>query len=237
MHKRVLICVAFAAACGKSSATTKSNASGASGASAAPPSAPAADGPMDKCEIHISGDEKLDVAPQVAHSDTTANGGKVMAGTEYWMTDDDVRSALKTMAGVMSKKSDDEIATEVEADMKKDPRLMLLLVNCSNDDAHINFGPTETSHYADVPFGPKKYALVGKDAKAGEFTGMFGFTPPGGQRQSYSIDGPGTFDITKFDKTGIAGTFHFAATTFKGDKHVTVDGKFDYGCRGSVCAK
>ena len=153
------------------------------------------------------------------------------------MTDDELRMALKTMAGVMSKKSDDEIAAEVDADMKKDPRLLLLLVNCGTDDAHVNFGPTGGSRYADVPFGPKKYAIVGKDAKAGDFSVMFGFTGADGKRASFSVSEPGTLDIAKFDKSGIAGTFHFVAKNYKGDKTVTVDGKFDYLCRGTICTK
>lgn len=247
-HRLLLVTIVLAAACGKSKSTgtggaaasggSAASASGASGASGA--SDLAADtGPKNTCELHIRGDATLDVTASAPRANLAASGGKVSAGTDYWMSEDEQRSALKTLAGLMTKKSDDAVAAEVEADMKKEPRIMLLLVNCSADEAHVNLMPGGASKYADVPFAPKKYALVPtQGAKAGEFVTMFGFTPPSGERTSYSVSEPGTFDLTKFDKTGIAGTFHFVAKSFKGDKSVTVDGKFDYGCLGeTVCAK
>lgn len=238
-HRILLVTIVLAAACGKSKGTETGSAAASGTAAPSAPAAAADTGPQNACEIHIRGDATLDVTASAPRSDRTAGGGKVSAGTDYWMTEDEQRSALKTLAGVMSKKSDDEIAAEVEANMKKEPRIMLLIVNCSADDAHINLMPGGNSKYADVPFAPKKYALVPtQSAKAGDFVTMFGFTPPGGTRSSYSVTEPGSLDITKFDKTGIAGTFHFVAKSFKGDKTVTVDGKFDYGCLGeSVCAK
>jgi hypothetical protein len=240
--KQLLLVALVLGACGKSGGSA---AGGGSAASAAPTAsasgaaapAPAPTGPQDTCVVHVRGDETLDYTASAAKSDRTGNAGKVIAGTDYWMTDDELRSALKTMSGLMSKKSDSDIAAEVEADMKKDPRLVLLLINCANDQGHLNLMPSGGSHYADVPFGPKKYA-ISPDPKAGEFTLMFGLIGADGKRTSYRPSAPGTLELTKFDKTGIAGTFHFVAQTFGKDKTVTVDGTFDYSCRGdSVCAK
>jgi hypothetical protein len=237
MNKRILSCLALAAlaACGKSSSGSGGGASGTSASGAPASGAPAAaDGPQDRCEVHVTGDLSMNMIATRRRSDPHAGGGKVMAGTEYWMTDDDVHSALKTMAGVMSKKSDDEIAAEADAGMKKDPRLMLLLINCGNEDGHLDLGPLADSKYADVPFKPGTYRLVGTGAKPGDFGGMVGFTA-GGKRDSFSISEPGQLALTKFDLTGIAGTFHFKAKNFKGDKSIAVDGSFDYGCRGTIC--
>ena len=168
------------------------------------------------------------------------SGGKVMAGTDYWMTDGELRQALEMMAGLGAKKSDADIAAEVDKDMKNDPRLMLLLINCGDETGHLNFMPGNGSKYADVPFGPKTYKILAtNEGKPGDFGAMVGFTPPGGKRESYGVTGSGTLDVKKFDKTGIAGTFHLTAEKlFKGGDAITIDGDFDYGCAGqSVCAR
>ena len=45
----------------------------------------------------------------------------------------------------------------------------------------------------------------------------------------------GTFDISKFDATGITGTFAFEATAE--GKNVKIAGKFDYVCAGDSKCK
>ena len=193
----------------------------------------AADPAQDHCEVHLTGDVKADLVADHARGVHVAVG-KAMATTDYWLTDDDLRQALEMMAKVMTKAPDAaRVKAKVDEGMKKDPRLVLLLINCGTDDGLLTMGPGGKSHYADVPFAPKKYAIAPTSAasKPGDMGVMLGLHH-GKDHQSFLVSDPGTLDITKFDATGIAGTFHFAAKEMRSGKKVVVDGKFDYGCVG-----
>lgn len=180
------------------------------------------------CEMKVSGDVTKTV---------TSGGGSGAVGADYWMTDDEMRTALKAIAQIFDKKSDAELEREVAASMKEDPRLVLLIINCGSAggaDGSLSLMPGADSKYANVPFGPKSYTiakggLLGGDAKAGEFTAMFSLGDG-----LYGIDEPGELKITKFDKTGIAGSFSFKASErlSNTNKKVTVQGTFDYPCTG-----
>jgi hypothetical protein len=198
-------------------------------ATAGTPAAPAGT-PVGKCSFTVTGDVALNVEGIATKSPPN---GKAMATADYWQTDDQLRSALHVLASLDSKKSKDAVDAEVDAEMKKDPKFMLLLINCGAEAGSINFGPGNDSKYADVPFKPGKYTITSK-AKAGEFGAMVNLRPPG-KHQSFSISDPGTLDITKFDLTGLTGTFTFKAKSFDGKQAVEIKGSFDYPCVGAAC--
>ena len=229
-----LLCAA-AASCGKSE--SKSDPAGGSGsasgssaaASAAPAAAPASpSGDLGGCKIDISGDVTLSASPvRASPGDTKTN-----FGTDYWLTDSELETALGVMVSLDSKA--DKKAKVAEA-MKQDPRFFLYMMTCGDDQFSVSFTPGNGSKYADVPRGPKKYPLV-KDPKAGEFGIMFQL-----KNDIFGVAEPGTFEVTRFDSSHVTGTFAFRAEQRFATgtaKKVQVAGSFDLICYGSQsCGK
>ena len=51
----------------------------------------------------------------------------------------------------------------------------------------------------------------------------------------FAVSSPGEVALTKFDETGITGTFSFSASASDA-RAITVSGSFDFACTGrSVC--
>lgn len=219
------------AACGKSSdGMAGSNAPKPASPSANAPGAAAATGPQDHCEVHVTGAQTVDI---LGTKPRGRPDGKVSAGSEYWLTDDEIRRALATLVRIGGDKpSKQEVDRKVDEGMQKDPRLWLLLMNCSTDDGFLNLSASNSSRSSDIPFGPHTY-VIASDPKAGEFSGMFSIKQ--GKHVSYLLAAPGKLEITKFDGTGITGTFGFEAETRDKTQHVTVKGSFDFGCAGQKC--
>src|SRR5690349_18435936 len=224
---KCLLCIALTlAACGKSSDRT-------TGSKSAEPSATtpaAATGPTDRCEVHVTGSQTVDI---IGSKPRGQQSGKVSAGSEYWLTDQELRYALATFVRLGGDKpSKDEIERKVDEGMKKDPRLWLLMINCATDDGFLNLSASNASKSSDVPFAPHSY-VIASEPKAGEFGGMFSLEKV--KRVGYHLAAPGNLEITKFDATGITGTFGFEAASRDNSEHVTVKGSFDFGCAGQKC--
>jgi hypothetical protein len=243
---RSLLVVALIAACGKSSAP-----SGGAPASSAPAAAPSgtpaiqglpspegappprASGGDDRCEIHVKGDATVDAIIGHPHGQDSTRHARVGAATDYWMTEEELRMGLAVMAGMNAGGSQSYEANTAAAEeaMKKDPRMFLLVLECGNEQARLQLAPAPGSRYADVPYAPKKYRIAATAPQPGDFAATF-VLAQAGQRQAWAAADGGTVDITRFDKSGIAGTFHFTAKSAAGDHSITVDGSFDYGCMG-----
>jgi hypothetical protein len=232
MNLRLGIACALLVACGGKKDAAPSAGSGAAG-SASPTSGSAstpAGTPVGKCTFTVTGDLTLTVD---AIATKSPPNGRAMATADYWQTDDQIRSALQMMTGLDRKKSKETVNAEVDAAMKKDPKFMLLLVNCGADGGSLNFGPGRDSKYADIPFKPGKYPIVPGTPKPGELAVMINLRPPTGHK-SFEVSEPGTIDITKFDATGITATFAFKAKSRDG-KAVEIKGSLDYPCVGVAC--
>jgi hypothetical protein len=236
MNLRLGMACALLIACGGKKDASPSTGSATPTTTAAGSSAPSATSsapkgtPAGKCSFAVTGDVALNVEALATKSPPN---GKAMATADYWQTDEQLRSALHVLAGLDSKKSKDAVDAEVDTEMKRDPKFMLLLINCGAEAGSLNFGPGKDSKYADVPFKPGKYPIT-SDAKAGEISAMINLRPPG-KHQSFRLSEPGTLDITKFDLTGITGTFTFKAKSFDGKQAIEVKGSFDYPCVGAGC--
>jgi hypothetical protein len=218
------------AACGKSSdGKAASNAPSPAGPSTSAPAEAVATGPQDRCEVHVTGALTVDI---VGTKPRGSQNPKMSVGSEYWYTDDELRGALGTMTRIGGDKlSKDEVNRKVDEAMKKDPRLWLLLINCSTDDGFLNLSASNSSTSKDVPFGPHTY-VIASDPKAGEFSTMLSIKQ--GKRTGLGLAAPGKLEITKFDTTGITGTFAFEAET-RDKSAATVKGSFDFGCAGRKC--
>jgi hypothetical protein len=185
------------------------------------PAAPAADTSKGSCEITVEGD---------VQATATAPGGPAAVGTDYWMTPEEQDKAVEMMIGVLEKDKAKAAAAVAEA-KQREPKIMLLLLNCTSDKIHLTLGPGAESKYKDVPFAPGKYPITAR-AKAGEFSAMFQV-----DGNFFQPEDGGSFEISKFDASGITGTFTFSATrtdykTSKAEK-VTVKGKLDFPCTSS----
>jgi len=183
------------------------------------------------CELTVSGDATATItgdAPDLRQ-------GKLTAATDYWMSESQLRSALSTIEGLGKKLSKAEQDRKVDETLKKDPRFMLLMINCLTDEGGLIISASQGSRYASVPFKPATYPIVptGK-AKAGDFIAMVHLKPDG-KRELYSITAPGKLVLSQFDTKGIAGTFTFKADSRgKTPKHVTFNGAFHNACSGDA---
>jgi hypothetical protein len=215
-----------AAACGKGAAEPPSG--GSAAADKPSPTAVGSGKPDSKCQFTVKGDLTANVSAAAKRT----GDPHMSAGSDYWLSEDDLRSAIKTMTGLFNKKSAEEKAREVEEGMKKDPRLVVLLMSCGVDNVGSVILGSGNSPYADVPYGPGKYDIVNDKKNGKQFSLMFSLRQDG-QHYFFKLAEPGVLDITRFDKTGLAGTFAFKAVAK--DKNVEVAGSFDYACSGSKC--
>jgi hypothetical protein len=235
----VVVVVVIAGACGKAedrpggpatgSAASPGEPAPAGGGAAASPAATAPTGQdLGHCKIDITGDVTASAAP-VRRSLTDS---KVGVGTDHWLTDDELKMALRAMAGIGGDKNVDRDAKVAEG-MKQDPRLFALIMNCGDEKVSASFMPGNASRYADIPKAPKKY-VVTSGAKAGEFNALLSVGDAG-----FTVKGPGTLDITRFDSSRLEGTFAFDAEERFGDKrNIKVTGSFQFACSGSQsCGK
>ena len=186
------------------------------------------------CELTATGDSSLAIKADAPGGQQ----GKLTASTDYWLSDAQLRAALGALEGIGAKLGKDDKQRKVDEAMKKDPRFMLLLINCLSDEGGVVFSASSGSKYADIPLKPASYAIApGVGARPGQVTAMFHLSP-GGKRESYAIKEPGKLVLTQFDRKGIAGSFAFKAEgRGKDAKHVEVTGKFAYACSGEACQK
>jgi hypothetical protein len=180
-----------------------------------------------RCKIDVTGDVTAS-AESVRHGLTDA---KVSFGSDHWMTDDELKTAMRVMVN-MGDEGGDKDAKVAEA-MKKDPRLFLFILNCGAEKLSLSLIPGNDSKYADVPKAPKKYVIT-SDAKAGEFNVMLQVGDA-----YFGVKSPGTLDITRFDSSKLEGTFAFDGEERFGSKRsVKVAGSFAFDCVGSQsCGK
>ncbi len=158
---------------------------------------------------------------------TLGQATNIGASSDYWLTDGDLKQAFTALAGPKDHK-----AKKVEEWMKKDPKLILLLLNCITDEGSVFINPTPTSKYKDVPFGARSYKIgESRSTVPGQF--LASSLRIGNNLFRVS---EGTLDITKFDREGITGHFSLKAdlqTSPDKGKAISVEGSFDFPCAGS----
>jgi hypothetical protein len=187
------------------------------------------------CELSVTGDANATIK---VDAPLAGAQGKLAASTDYWLSDAQIRMALSALQSIGGKLPPAEKQRKVDEAMKKDPRLMLLIINCLTDEGGLIVAASGGSKYADVPFKPATYAIVpNRRTRTGEFTVMF-HVSHGGKREAYAVSEPGKLALTQFDRKGIAGTFSFKAEQRgKEPKQVAVTGSFKYHCAGEACQK
>jgi sarcosine oxidase gamma subunit len=186
--------------------------------SAAGAPAAAVDLSKGSCVLDIDGD---------VHAKVVSPGGPQAVGTDYWLTAEELDQAVEIMVTMMVK---DKVkaAAAIEKAKKNEPRVMLLLLNCSDEKVKLTLSPGIGARYKNVPFGPGKYTITSQGSDT-TFGAMFSIG-----HKWYHLDGTGTLDITRFDTSGITATIEFAAQNTdratQAVSHVTVKGKLDFPC-------
>ena len=169
-----------------------------------------------ECTVEIGGDETAEF---------TSQGGSGAVGTDYWFTDEELDAAIEALGG----------DTEREPN---EPVFWTLIINCgfAENPASISLLPGAETTYDDVPFSPGTYPIVAGGALGGEAgPGEFSVLMTYGER-SFQVTEAGELDITRFDTSGIEGTFSFgAAEAFvEGDPpEIDVRGAFNFECTGA----
>ena len=190
------------------------------------------------CEITVTGDSSTSIKADLP---VTAGKGKLAAGTDYWLSDAEIRAGVGAFIsdGKASRADKERKDNErkIDEQMKRDPRFMVFILNCLTDEGGAVFSASKPSKYGDFPFKPSSHTIAAGDAKAGEVTVMFHISP-GGTSEYFWAKEPGKLVLTQFDKRGIAGSFRFKAESGgKSGKHIDVAGKFSYACSGGRCDK
>jgi hypothetical protein len=100
-----------------------------------------------------------------------------------------------------------------------------LTVNCNGEKLRLSI---VSAPHANVPFGVGKYDVEGKTAE------VVVLGRAGDQLSEFK----GTVEINEFNTKHITGTIAISAKQGRGNKRVTIEGKFDYACPGMAgCAR
>ena len=216
--RRLVVAAWLAAAC--------SSKTDAPPAPAPAPAAAPADTSTGRCEVTVAGD---------VQATGVSGGGPQAVGTDYWMAPADIEASIARFA---AEKPEAERAAAIAEAKARDPYQSVLILNCVSERVRLTLNPGMAAKYADIPFAAGTYAINRKNDKPSYFSAMLIVD---GEAYSLPNDQEGALAITKFDKTGIAGTFAFPAerTDYKTKAvaKVTVKGTFDFTCSypTSVC--
>ncbi len=180
-----------------------------------------------ECDVKVTGDVQLS---------WKSDGGSDAVGSDYWLSDDDLRQAL----GFMASATGDAKKEEVDEAMKKDPRFFIIILNCIPADSQkgsLTLLPSNEAKYADIPFKSGEYVVSEGGVLGGtDDPRAFGALLTTGDESLWQVSENGTLKITKWDSSGIAGNFNFKVeegfVASGTPKTATVEGKFDFPCAG-----
>lgn len=206
-----------APAAGGASTATSGAAAGSGAVPARPGGVPVGgirtDFSLGTCEATISG----------GVSATIKSGGDAgAANSEYWFTEAELlqaaRQAGSPEATVRAKLAAQEFV------------FYPLILNCGDSRTGIVFQPSATTH-AQFPFGPGTYRVSAGSAKA----------PDGEVSAAVAVNGSsylvtsGSFEVTRFDRAAVAGTFQLEVEEQRGTtrKSASVTGRFEMKCSGA----
>jgi hypothetical protein len=115
-----------------------------------------------------------------------------------------------------------------------------LLINCQSDQGSISLTTTAGTTSAQLPHSPATYVIEAgglvADRKPGEIQTVINLK----DTNLWSVTEPGTFDITSFNPSHLAGSFSFKiGRSDVGSQAIlataTISGTFDLTCTGSAC--
>jgi hypothetical protein len=117
----------------------------------------------------------------------------------------------------------------------------MLLINCQSDQGSISFTTTAATTAAQFPKAPGTYVIeaggIVADRKPGEIQTVINLK----DSNLWRVTEPGTFEITSFTPSHLAGSFTFKIGSYEvGSSAATntasISGTFDLACTGSACS-
>jgi hypothetical protein len=188
------------------------------------------------CWIQIAGHAARTITGTFFASTPRDRMTDVQASSDYWATESDLRRVIGTRVAVFA--TDEEAQQKLAQAMASDPRQQILRLSCVTDQGGITLMTSARSRYRDVPLGPGRYRISAGDmaeAAPGEFVAQ---TVRIGRLDYYRARG-GQLELTRFDRTGVAGSFTLTAAVEPGEATLSVAGRFDLPCDpldASLCA-
>lgn len=172
----------------------------------------------------------------------TGKGGTQAAASDHWMTPEEARQLLTKLYS--KTKTSQKAQAAMEKQLARGGTIAgPLSLHCMSPGsgtmaASLSILPGKNTK-ATIPFKPGTYSLVTFDEKPGELPVALRL-----KGISYMVTQPGVLVLTKFDGTGVAGTFKFSATTHSSAnkpgvtvRNIQVAGSFDFPCpmKSSIC--
>jgi hypothetical protein len=161
---------------------------------------------------------------QELDDDQAANVG---AATDYWFSDLDLKEVIESFVAPGEDK-----AKKLVLGMRKNPRFVILLLNCMTDEGRLFIRPAPKSIYQDIPRKPWSYKIAAERTAA---PGQFVASAVKVGKDYYRVT-EGQLDIKKFNFDGIVGTFSLKATPLKlkdKGRDINLEGAFNFPCSGA----
>lgn len=156
------------------------------------------------CELEVDG---------ILKGTGRSPGGKHALGSDYFNTEEELALAEKFFP-------------KKPGGAKPDPRIYIVILNCSNDVLTVNFGAGADTKYADMPFRPGKYKVGNQK---GQMAALVTQRSKKNDGKVFRVSS-GDFEFKRWDSSGAAGEFRFEAKEMAGDGIVRVKGTFDMKC-------
>ncbi|MFY2560156.1 hypothetical protein ACN469_21275 [Corallococcus terminator] len=178
------------------------------------------------CEVRVSGGVPLTF---------TGKGGTQSATSDHWLSPEEMRQLLAKVAS-KSKKASNKTQVALEKQAARGGGMMgPLSLHCisASDGAlgSLSILPG-TNTQESIPFKPGTYPLVTFEEKRGQLPVALRL-----KGINYMLTEPGVLVLTRFDGTGVAGTFTFNARTHDAEnkpgaavRNIRVVGSFDIPC-------
>ena len=180
------------------------------------------------CEVKVEG------AVKKAYS---GKGGSMAVASDHWYTKAELRDALLMIETMGAANPSEAAKAKVDKAMKGGAQMVgPLVLNCVSSEGmskgNLNILPGSSNSLQRIPFKPGKVRLVSGSPKPGELSVKLSIGD-----DTFVLTRPGELVLTRFDGSGITGTFRYEAKKFvpiyepQGpEQKVTVVGNFDFPC-------
>jgi hypothetical protein len=153
-------------------------------------------------------------------------GANVGAASDYWFSDADLKEVIESFVAPGEDK-----AKKLMLGMRRNPRFVILLLNCLTDEGQLFIRPAAKSTYQDIPRKPWAYKIA---AERTALPGQFVASAVKVGKDYYRVT-DGQLEIKKFNFEGVSGTFSLKATPLRvkdKGKEINLDGAFNFPCAG-----
>jgi hypothetical protein len=176
----------------------------------------------------------------------SGKGGSSAVATDHWYTQAELRDALLKVETMGAANPSEAAKAKVDKAMKEGAQLVgPLVLNCVSSGGmsagNLNIIPGSSNSMERIPFKPSKVRIVSREPKPGELVVKLSIGD-----DTFELTSPGELVLTRFDGSGITGTFRYEAKKFvpiyepQGPaQKVTVTGTFDFPCpyQTEICRK